>query len=200
MKKLYITILPIFIAICSASVFLAFAQNNMSCGDWGACVAGSQTKICQALDGPEAGMTFTQTQSCITPTCYADTWSCDGWNKCVLGNYSTTRNCTKTFDCEFADTPSPNTTQSCSWFCIDWSACSLSGTQERICIDYEGNGTTDSRSCTPVNTNPTCTADTWECGNWSTCVGDIQTRTCTKVIDCTTVNTSSPSTIQSCIK
>ncbi len=45
----------------------------------------------------------------------------------------------------------------------------------------------------------TCTEDTWNCSNWSTCSSSgSQIRTCSKTFDCSVVNTQSPNTTQSC--
>jgi len=50
--------------------------------------------------------------------------------------------------------------------------------------------------CTPPTA---CTADTWTCGEWSTCSADgSQTRTCTLTFDCAGVDTPSPATTQAC--
>ncbi len=46
---------------------------------------------------------------------------------------------------------------------------------------------------------PSCQADVWLCGNWSSCSNSgSQNKTCTKTFDCPSVNTSSPATSQSC--
>lgn len=44
-----------------------------------------------------------------------------------------------------------------------------------------------------------CTSDTWSCGDWNACsIYGSQTRTCSKTFDCSTANTPSPLTSQSC--
>jgi len=46
---------------------------------------------------------------------------------------------------------------------------------------------------------PSCTEDTWECGDWGTCSSyGTQRRSCTKTYDCPGVYTSSPPTTQYC--
>jgi len=47
------------------------------------------------------------------PSCTKDTWSCSDWSACSSSG-SQTRACNITFDCSVANTPSPNTTQSCT--------------------------------------------------------------------------------------
>lgn len=48
---------------------------------------------------------------------------------------------------------------------------------------------------------PSCTSDTWTCGNWNTCQwwDSVQTRTCSLTFDCPLFSTSSPITTQSCV-
>ncbi len=44
-----------------------------------------------------------------------------------------------------------------------------------------------------------CSADTWDCSSWSTCTsGGVQTRICSKTLDCPGVDTASPVATQSC--
>lgn len=47
------------------------------------------------------------------PSCTKDTWSCSDWSACSNSG-SQARACNITFDCSVANTPSPNTTQSCT--------------------------------------------------------------------------------------
>jgi len=52
-------------------------------------------------------------------------------------------------------------------------------------------------NCTQTSTNPTCTSS-YSCGNWTTCSGSSQTRTCTNTTaNCTTATYNVPET-QSC--
>lgn len=97
------------------------------------------------------------------PSCTEDTWSCGEWSECDASG-TQTRTCTKTFDCPYADTPSPETTRSCdppsqctadTWTCGEWSACDASGTQTRTCTmtfdcpNVVTPGPETTRSCTP---------------------------------------------------
>jgi hypothetical protein len=46
---------------------------------------------------------------------------------------------------------------------------------------------------------PSCNADTWDCTGWSQCSPDeTQTRVCTLIYDCPTINTPKPPETQSC--
>jgi len=46
---------------------------------------------------------------------------------------------------------------------------------------------------------PTCTADTWSCGNWGVCSPQgIETRSCNKTFDCPSTETAIPATSQYC--
>ena len=46
---------------------------------------------------------------------------------------------------------------------------------------------------------PTCTADTWTCGSWGECsLSGIQNRSCSKTLDCSSVETAPPTTSQYC--
>lgn len=50
-----------------------------------------------------------------------------------------------------------------------------------------------------VEPPPSCTLDTWSCGSWNACtLSGTQNRSCVKTFDCTTANTASPATSQSC--
>ena len=159
--------------------------------------------------------------------CYADTWSCSEYATCSAGG-TQTRTCTKTFECPLVDTPSPSTSQSCtpptplctadSWKCTDWNTCSVSGNQTRSCnkINTCEGGTSalpTFQSCTPPPQpitpvtpppvyqppQPSCTADTWSCGDWNSCsLSGVQNRSCRKTFDCPSVETAPPITDQYC--
>jgi len=64
----------------SLSMNAAYADTTMQCGEWSECTNSSQTQICQALDGPQAGMTFTKTQSCTVAICTS--WTYTDWSPC----------------------------------------------------------------------------------------------------------------------
>lgn len=55
------------------------------------------------------------TQSCTpAPTCTVDTWTCSEWSACSSDS-TQTKTCTLTSDCPGVDTPSPATSQSCTY-------------------------------------------------------------------------------------
>ncbi len=113
----------------------------------------------------------------LPPSCTADTWSCGDWNACSVSG-SQTRTCNKTFDCSSTDTPSPQTSQSCT-------------------------PPTQPKPITPPPVyqppQPTCTADTWSCGDWNSCsLSGVQNRSCRKTFDCPSVETAPPVTDQYC--
>jgi len=48
--------------------------------------------------------------------------------------------------------------------------------------------------------NPSCTEDIYSCSNWGQCsIDGQQTKNCTRILDCSWLDTPSPSTTQSCI-
>ncbi|MDD5738808.1 MAG: LamG domain-containing protein [Candidatus Pacebacteria bacterium] len=59
------------------------------------------------------------------------------------------------------------------------------------------------QGCTWTNESapaPPCQADVWSCGEWNACsISGTQTRTCAKTFECSTVDTPSPATSQSCV-
>lgn len=142
-----------------------------------------------------------------SPSCNADTWACGNWNSCSSEGQQS-RSCNKTFNCRFADTASPATSQSCiytpptctSWTYSDWSSCSSSGTQIRNLISSSPSGCNGgspilSQSCTII---PACTSADWSCTSWSICSSSSsQTRTCNKTSNCQG-GVSSPAISQSC--
>ena len=107
-----------------------------------------------------------------------------------------------------------------TWSCIDdWTSCSYDGTQTRTCYknsscnESNAPSPTTSQSCTPPPKpitpvilppvyqppQPSCTADTWTCGDWNSCsLSGTQSRNCTKTFDCPDVQTAAPSTDQYC--
>ncbi len=50
----------------------------------------------------------------LAPSCTEDTWSCSEWSACSISG-SQTRTCNMTFDCSAVVTPSPSTTQRCTY-------------------------------------------------------------------------------------
>src|SRR3990167_10886245 len=150
-------------------------------------------------------------------TCTQDTWECTDWSKCSLDGQQT-RACTLKNNCPTAETPKPAETQKCTpactkdtWTCTDWNTCSAEGKQTRTCTLTNDCALTndpkptEEQNCTPLKTNNTseqkssCSADEFNCTPWSACQsGGFQTRDCSVVFDCPTVESSLPPTRQSC--
>ncbi len=152
--------------------------------------------------------------------CDPKNWSCGTWSACTAAGQQT-RSCNKALICEGSIT-SPLTIQNCTytppactfsdWQCDAWNECSVNGLQTRKCDLKYGDKNSSSpvcqggvasppttQSCTYIPPAPTCNADTWTCGGWNACsIYGLQTRNCSKVFDCSTVNTQSPLTSQSC--
>ena len=52
---------------------------------------------------------------------------------------------------------------------------------------------------TPIQSTPPCSQDVWSCGDYGICsVAGIQSRSCTKTLDCPSVQTATPTTDKSC--
>ncbi len=163
-------------------------------------------------------------QVTILGTCKADEWHCENYGSCQV-NGTQTRSCTKTFECDVVDTPSPATSQSCTytapvctadvWSCGSWGTCSNMGNQTRSCtktFDCSATETpspTTSQSCTsspiqqpqiiPQPTQPSCSEDTWSCSDWNACApSGVQNRNCKRTYDCPSAETAPPATSQYC--
>src|SRR3989344_3680511 len=108
--------------------------------------------------------------------CNADVWQCEDWGACSV-NGSQARSCNKIFECEFTEDPPPPTSQSCTY--------------------------TPPQPIPPPPVyqppQPSCTADTWSCGDWNVCsLSGIQNRSCRKTFDCSSVESAPPAVDQSC--
>lgn len=200
--------------------------DEYHCGELGACqLDGTQTRNCsKTFSCPNVPLgTYSYNPlpqtvfpcTYVPPACSADTWSCGDWNACSASG-TQTRSCTKTFECPTAVTPSPATTQSCTftpptctedtWSCGAWDSCSPFGMQNRSCTKtfdcqsvYTPSPSTSQYCTPPPPPQPTCTADTWTCGVWGECsLSGIQSRSCSKTFDCSSVETAPPTTSQYC--
>ncbi len=140
--------------------------------DWGPCSMGGQqtrTIVSSAPTGCSGGSPILSQSCTYIPPCTADTWSCGDWNQC-LSDGRQSRSCTKTFDCSFAETSQPSTTQTCTpprpqctedkWECGQWNQCSPNGIQTRSCKrtfdcpTVEDPSPTTSQSCDAPITTP----------------------------------------------
>ncbi len=84
-----------------------------------------------------------------------------------------------------------------SWSCYRWLDC-LNGTQTRTCVDLKHCGTTKDRpaliqNCivTPVGSDDdeVMCIESWQCGEWSSCLNGVQTRSCVDNNNCGTFTT-----------
>ncbi|MBI2050124.1 MAG: hypothetical protein HYT35_01555 [Candidatus Staskawiczbacteria bacterium] len=119
---------------------------------------------------PTSTPTPTPTPTPTSSSCQADTWSCSDWSSCSTTSGTRTRACAIVSNCPSVNTPSPETSQSCA------------ALEQPLQPDQNS-----------------CQADTWSCGNWSSCsASGSQTRTCTKTFDCPLIDTQSPIISQNC--
>jgi hypothetical protein len=122
------------------------------------------------------------------PSCSADIWSCGEWGSCsALGRQ--TRTCTLSFDCPYATTPKPAEEQSCT-----------PPQPEQKPTAPEQNQPEQTPPVSGPNQKPSCTADRFECGPWSSScnISGLEERTCRKVFDCPSVDTPQPETQRPC--
>ena len=134
-----------------------------SCGEWGPCTNGIQTRTCP--DSNNCGTT-TESQSCQTCT---ENWQCSDWSTCVGG--TKTKTCNDLNNCGTNNTK-PSLSQSCqtcteSWTCdsygswSSWTTCSESSTQTRTrtrsCTDANNCGTTTSKPQGTETESQSCT-------------------------------------------
>jgi hypothetical protein len=174
-------------------------QESWTCGSWGSCVDGTQSRTC--TDANACGTVVSkpaEAQACSAPPC-TENWSCSGWSSCIFGNQ--TRVCTDANVCG-TTAAKPVESQSCTapcdeqWVCGSWSACS-SNTQTRACTDVHTCGTTTSKPAeSQACGTPPCT-ESWSCTGWSACSSGSQTRTCTDANSCGTV-AQRPAVAQAC--
>ena len=133
-------------------------------------------------------------------------------SSCTGGSPVLSQSCTYT-------PPVPSCTVA-DWSCGSWGICSQGGNQKRTCektSNCQGGiqSATTSQSCTPTQQpkpettvtpppvyqppQPSCTADTWTCGDWNACsLSGVQNRSCKKTFDCSSVETAPPTTDQYC--
>jgi hypothetical protein len=170
-----------------------------------------------ALNAAEITSVYNESDTPVTPSCSADTWSYSDWSVCS-SNGTQTRTATKTFDCATVDTPSLSTVNSCTapvitpscstdtWSYSNWSTCSSNGTQTRTatktfdCATANTPSLSTTNSCVAPVITPTCSSDTWTYGEWTICSSSgTQTRTATKIYDCPSIDTTSEVVIRSCV-
>lgn len=159
--------------------------DTWSCGEYTACsTSGTQTRSCnKTVACPLVSTPAPQTsQSCTPPipACTPDSWKCADWNTCSP-NGNQTRSCNKIIACE-GGTSAPSLSQSCTYI------------------------PPQPKQVTPVvpppvyqPPQPSCTADTWSCGDWNACsLSGIQNRSCRKTFDCPSIESAPPAVDQYC--
>lgn len=145
--------------------------------------------------------------------CTESDWSCGNWSSCNVEGVQS-RSCRLLNDCENPESVKPNENKECiptcredKWQCGQWSSCSGSGQQTRICIKsydcplIENEKPATEQNCTyvPPYVAPSCLADIWACGSWSSCSpAGIKTRSCSKTFDCGAVENAMPATSEYC--
>jgi len=185
---------------------------SWSCGDWtpSSCVNGQQqTRTCS--DSNNCGTTSnnqrTETQTCtvIQNLCTVADWSSTLSPADCPATRQQTKTWTKIGNCVNGVNHPATETISCVYnipTCTDftysdWDVCSQSGTQSRSVLSAipstcQGGNPILTRTCTPV----TCTSN-WNCGDWSVCSNNQQTRTCSDSNSCGTT-TNKPAETKSC--
>ncbi len=176
------------------------SSSSWSCGAWGACSSsGSQTRTCTGALNCQGGTASpTTSQSCVftPPTCTSFTYS--NWSSCSSsGNQSRSVVSSLPSSCTGG---TPVLSQSCSYVKPLDQQC-----KDYYGVNYVWNNTT-SRCVSPIEPSPVyqqpqtgCTADTWTCGDWNSCLpSGVQGRNCKKTFDCPTVEDSAPATSRSC--
>ena len=162
-------------------------EDTWECNDWSECSSsGIQTRTCEITNDCVVVETESPnvTQSCTPPSspgdtssdissCTADIWTCTDWGSCSLNGIKT-RTCEMTVNCSLVNTPSPDTSLSCT-------------------------PTSDDDSAVDEPIVGECSEDTWDCGEWSACSdGGQKTRSCLKINDCEAIESTPPLTIEQC--
>ncbi|HEY4514639.1 MAG TPA: LamG-like jellyroll fold domain-containing protein [Candidatus Paceibacterota bacterium] len=161
------TITPVVLPACSSWTYT----------DWSSCSSnGNQTRsVTSSSPSSCVGGNPVLSQICTytppvtaTPSCTSSDWSCASWGACAT-NSSQARTCTKIRNCQ-GGVSSPATSQSCAYTATP-------ATQPPV---YQAP-------------QPSCTADTWSCGDWNSCsISGVQNRSCRKTFDCPNVETAPP--------
>lgn len=157
---------------------------NWKYGEWSECKDGKHTRTKTDLAG--CVIPSTETATCEMPC--TPNWQYSEWSKCV--NEKQIRTKTDANKCPSSTVITEE--QNCArcmtdWICTEWSACNTTNyTQIRTCIDKNACGTTENRPAeSQVCRIEKCTPQ-WECGDWSKCENENQTRKCVDKNQCGT--------------
>jgi len=173
--------------------------NSGYCVD-GYCCDSACSGACDACNLSGYLGTCTDSNSLCSGTsssCYCSSGSCVS---CSTGYTCSSYSCTATETGSSSSSgsggggggaASPEASCEESWGCSDWTECSPSGTQTRICSDANACGTTESkpetsRSCTYVAPSAEECTERWKCSDWGECSGGTQTRVCVDLEGCGT--------------
>ena len=175
--------------IFSINVKVLCTAASWGCDNWSACSAsGVQTRSCEKSfwntnesgvtqqNYCEGGVSAPQTsQSCTYTPPVCTSWTYSDWSDCQ-SNSTKTRSVVSSSPSNCSG-GTPNLTQSCAY--------------------------TPPQPITPPPVyqppQPSCTADTWSCGDWNACsLSGIQNRSCRKTFDCSAVEDIPPATSRSC--
>ncbi|HRR94583.1 MAG TPA: hypothetical protein P5083_00365 [Candidatus Paceibacterota bacterium] len=137
---------------CSAEKTSTSTACTWTCGDWSACVNGTQTRTCTSSPS-----------GCTGDNLYPTSQSC-------TVNVPVNAQCGSANGQSFNSAPTTN-------LCAQGTATPLLGTGPWTwtCNGLNGGANVN---CSAEKTS-TSTACTWTCGDWSACVNGTQTRTCT---------------------
>ena len=175
--------------VFSINVKVLCTAASWGCDNWSACSAsGVQTRSCEKSfwntnesgvtqqNYCEGGVSAPQTsQSCTYTPPVCTSWTYSNWSECQT-NYTKTRSVTNSSPSGCSG-GNPELTQSCAY--------------------------TPPQPITPPPVyqppQPSCTADTWSCGEWNACsLSGIQNRSCRKTFDCSSAESAPPAVDQSC--
>ncbi|MDD3102061.1 MAG: NosD domain-containing protein [Patescibacteria group bacterium] len=179
--------------------------------NWSACINNQQSRTMISSQPTSCiGGNPILIQTCsLTPACSENDWTSILTPTACPNNSQQTKTWYKIGQCQEGVTHPSTETISCNYQALtctdfiynDWSACGLSGVQSRTVFSSSpanciGGNPILNQTCTYI---PTCIANNWSCGNWSSCSSNgTQTRICNKILNCDG-GVLSPATTQSCI-
>lgn len=194
--------------------------TSWSCGSWGTCSQnGSQSRICDKNINCQGGVSSPSTsQSCTPPpskyvcypncdarVCVNDSCNQSGYMKATVGDKISIVH----RDLKLAKKITIGSATIDSWNFKDDilefflpDNIKTGGVFVNV-YHSDGNliadGTLTVYLKSTLPPQPSCTADTWTCGAWGTCSpSGVESRSCNKTFDCSSVETAPPSISQYC--
>jgi len=193
--------------VTSQSCLVTSACNpSWSCTAYSACTNGTQTRTC--TDANSCGTTDGQpalSQSCSSVDSTAPTVAITAPtnNATASGTVTVTATASDTVGVagvQFKiDGQNLSTEDTTAPYSVSWTTTTATNSAHSITAvarDAAGNNATAPSIAVSVNNVVAC-VESWSCGNWSTCLNDTQTRTCTDANNCGTSATR-PALSQSC--